>query len=330
MSKPLVVIVGVADWAGSGYQACCSVNHVGEFGCRHISMFSHPFEFPTDVFMSIYPNSTHEHIVEPVRAVNSEEYGNISDLLGKADIIHLWNTYPGERGLMAVGLPIDFRKVKVVTMTGSLYRKNHREINQQLSELRDCKLTVQNPMLKFPDEIESVFIPHAVDVNLLKPVEKREKIIGTYRPQVANSIKPIEEEINLLQGIVKNYPGWHVDLDYSMSWEKRIQKLSKCAIFVQDIKSYIDYWGRSALEACALGIPTITNFSINAIPKSENKIQRIPILNTQWDSIDMLLEKLIEDEDYRKNRSQESRRWVENYFSYPVIGKMYSDLYDEI
>lgn len=335
MNKPKVVIISTADWAGSQYHACQAINSAGEFECRHITMFRHPFEFPTDIFVSIYPNSTGERLTESVRASKNSQYSAACQALEESDVIHLWNTYPGEEKLMAIGLPIDFRKVKVITMTGSLYRDNfgenpqyHRLINQQIRELDGCRLTIQNPMLRFLDEIDSTFIPHAVDTDLLKPKEKREKIVATYKPVNVESSKSSDEELNLLRDMVKKYPDWRIGLDWSMTWKERIARLSECSLFVQDIKSHIGYWGRSALEACALGVSTICNFNKEKV----DGLGSIPILNSDLEHIAGDLDSLLPDdmETRRIYLGEVSRKWIEDYFSYPVVGKMYSEVYRQV
>jgi len=128
--KPKVAIVGVADWAGSGYQACQAIRSVGDFDCRHITMFRHPFEYPTDVLIPAFPTD-----VEPFLC-GYKEYDQAKDVLNEADIIHLWNTTPWDQALCPVGFPMSFNKVKVMTFTGSLYRDQHKRINQVLR----CKI----------------------------------------------------------------------------------------------------------------------------------------------------------------------------------------------
>lgn len=340
MNKPKVVIISTADWAGSQYHACKAINSVGEFECRHVTMFNHPFEFPTDVFVSIYPNSKDERLTESVRASKDDQYSAACQALGESDVIHLWNTYPGEEKLMAIGLPIDFRKVKVITMTGSLYRDNfgkdhqhHRFINQQIAGLGNCRLTVQNPMLKFPDEIDSTFIPHAVDTDLLKPKEKRKKIVGTYKPINIESSKSSDEELSFLRDVIKKYPDWQIGLDWSMPWKERMTRLSECSIFVQDIKSYIGYWGRSTLEACTLEVPCLQNYDIRLIGRSEGELgglDEIAPARVDLDTFEPTIRMLMDDPVLRKEEGEKARQWIEKHFSYSVVGGMYSDLYEEI
>lgn len=330
MAKKLVVILSVADWAGSQYQTHRAIKSVGEFECRHITMFRHPYEFSTDIFIPLFPKTSNEYQREVVRALKSDQYKVASEILSEADIIQLWNTYPGESALMSAGLPIPFNKVKIVTMTGSLYRDNHSMINSQLANLENCKVVVQDPVLKFEDEIDSIFIPHAVDIENLKPREDKENIVGAYRPNHKTGARHGERDIQQLYEFVKSFPDWHIDLDYSMPHAERIEKLTKCSIFVQDLSPYIGYWGRSTLEACALAIPCLQNYDNRLIGNSEGKLGEIPLIKVEWNTAEKELKKLIGDEVYRKEVGQKSRRWIEEYYSYSAVGKMYSDLYKQV
>ena len=330
MSKPLVVILSIADWAGSQYQAYRAIDSAGEFECRHISMYTHPYEFPSDIFLPVYPKTSNDYELSLFKkSFMSFAYQKAAEQLQKADIIHLWNTYPGDGSMLVAGLPVDFKKIKVVTMTGSMYRDNHTDLNQLLRELGHIKLIVQNPNLKFSAEIDSTFIPHAVDTDFFKPVpfEERGKTVGGYRAMDMNPVRPSDKDLKHLSEVIKKFPEWSVDLDYSQTWHERMELLPKCGIFIQDLSPHMGYWGRSALEACAFGIPTISNYSSRAIQNSEGKLGSIPIVNTKWDDIGLKLKTLIEDDLYRKDVGEKSRKWIENHFSYPVVGGMYSEVY---
>jgi len=330
MSKKLVVILSCADWAGSQYQTCQAINSVGEFECRHITLFKHPHEYPTDVFMHLYPRTTTEHRTSVIVGLQSGQYETISDLLTKADIIHLWNTSHGEDALMQAGLPVSFDKVKVITMTGSAYRDYHSMINLQLAILKDCKVVVQDPMLKFEDEIESTFIPHAINVDDFKPQRDREKIVGVYRPTHKTGFRHGDEDISRVRELIHSFDGWRVGLDYNMPHQERMEKLSRCSLFIQDLSPYIGYWGRATLEASALEVPCMQNYDNRLTGKSEGKLGGIPLVKVELNTAEVELKKLIENEDYRVEVGRKSRQWVEDHYSYSVVGKMYSDLYRQM
>ena len=262
--------------------------------------------------------------------LQSGQYETISDLLTKADIIHLWNTSHGEDALMQAGLPVSFDKVKVITMTGSAYRDYHSMINLQLAILKDCKIVVQDPMLKFEDEIESTFIPHAINIEDFKPQEDRERVVGVYRPTHKTGFRHGDEDISRVRELIQSLDGWKVDLDYNMPHQERMEKLSQCSLFIQDISPYIGYWGRSTLEACALAVPCLQNYDNHLPSKAEGKLGEIAIKKVEYNTVQEEIEKMIRDEEYRKKAGEEARLWVGKHYSYPVVGKMYSDLYRQM
>lgn len=332
MAKPKVVIIGIADWAGSAYNVCQAINSIGDFDCRTITTYKHPFEYPTDIIVPIFPVRDKCIIYDAVhRAVNSKQYEEACNVLEQADIIHLWNTLM-EPDFMGNGLPVRFSKVKVVTWTGSAYRRDHKIINEVSRQFDQWKTVVQDPMLRFPDEIDSTFIPHAIDVESFLPQDEREKKIGTYRPSYTSDVRHAPKDIARLYEFIKEYPDWRIDLDYSMPHKERMERLAKCSVFVQDLSPDIGYWGRSTLEACALGIPVMQNYNGDVLKytNSEGKLGNPQIVGVDSKSFESVLVKLIQDEDYRKGVGRCSRNWVESHFSYPVVGKMYSDIYNEI
>jgi len=329
MSKPKVVIIGVADWAGSAFQACQAINSVGEFECRAISTYTHPYEYPIDILLPLFPQLGGKQLQGEellMKSIVLPDYPRASQLLKEADIIHLWNTIPVEVAFICNGLPVDYSKLKVTTWTGSVYRKAHKFINDISRQVGLWKTTVQNPCLKFPDEVDSIFIPHAVDTESLKPTKEWENWVGTYRASHGN-VPNVSDEIGQITKIVKEFPDWSVQLDYTMSFPERLEKLAKCSVFIQDLNPHVGYWGRSSLEACAFGVPVLQHWTEKAIQHSEGKLGNVPIVQADPESIERKLTAFIEDENYRKEMGRKCRDWVVAHFSYPVIGKMYSDVY---
>jgi len=331
MNKPKVVILGITDWAGSGYNACRAINTVGEFDCRHITLYDHMYEYPIDILVRYFPKPKNEVLENRVLKVSGDNrYGEVVEVLQEADIIHLWNTLPSDLDLMSLGLPIDYRKVRVVTMTGSFYRNQHTQVNALLKKWDNVKLTVQDILFDFSHEINSVFIPHAVDIDFFHPVEKRGKVIGTYKTAYKADIRTSDRDIVKLRDVLRKFSDWRVDLDYSMPWAERMEKLRYCAIFIQDISPYIGVWGRSTLEACAYGIPTLQNYSQQVSLNADGSLGQIPMIQVDADTLETELRKLTEDEPYRKEVGRKSREWVKEHYSYSVVGKMYSGIYQQV
>ena len=333
MSKPKVVIIGVTDWAGSAYHTCQAINSVGEFECRAITTYKHPNEHPTDILIPLFPmenNTPAQDIM--LLSTKSPVYELAANELESADIIHLWNCLPTDAGFVANALPVRYSKIKVATWTGTTYREEHKSINELSQCWNQWQMVVQDPLFKFPDEIESTFIPHALDTDSFKPLpfDEREQWVGTYRPNYQNYVRPAHKDIPRLYEIVKKHKGWKVELDYTMTHLERMEKLRQCGIFVLDISPYLASWGRSGLEACALSIPTVQNSSEECIQKTNGELGEFAFVNIDWDTAEEKIDRLINDEEYRKKVGQKAKKWIEDYFSYSAVGRKYSDVYKNI
>lgn len=326
-----IIILSQADFAGSSYQCACAINSVGKFNVRTITMQKHPFSFPHDIIIPCHQDSH-----KGTFAKDCENYEEVLQLLNEADFIHLWNDidrdpkyFDFENG----GINIPLGKPTIVTMTGSLYRNEHTRLNAIIKERR-YKLVVQNPMLRFLNEIDSTFISHAVDTEFLQPVDKNnEKItLGVY---FGHYYASVGEDRNFLMDCVKGKDINVIDhMSRKVPWKEHIEFIKNCDILYHGIKisKIVEYIGRSSLEAMAFGIPVITFVNEQkAIELSEGKIgDHIPIINTNEERLENNLNILISSEYVRDFWGMCGRKWVEEYFSYKVIGEQYSKIYEEV
>lgn len=322
--KKLVVLLGRADWAGSCNSVCRAVNRIGDVECRHVSLNEHMFGYPSDVVIPIC------YTQNPKRAQDyPEQYRQALELFEQADLIHLWNDpLPAFKGL----LPIPTGKVKSNTFTGTLYRQNHTEINRYLKE-QGTELVVQNPTYRYPEEYDAEFIPHAVDTDLLKPLslEQRESgAVGCYRPKHKSTTA--HEDIALLEKLVaENYPGWHLTLDWTMPWETRMKLMPKCTYFFEYMDPNMGYWGRSALEACAMGVPTFSYVSEKACRMSMGRLGNPEIIHVTKANLEKTLERYLSlsTEQYA-DLSQRSRAWLGEHYGFEKVGKLYTEFFNKI
>jgi len=327
-----IVILCQSDFAGSGYATTCAINSIGKFNVRHISTSYHPFDFPYDIIIPC-----HQGIHKGSFAKDCKDYELVMQLLNEADLIHCWNDIPEdpkyfdfEKG----NLYIPKNKPMVVTFTGSLYRNEHARLNVIIKE-RGYKLVVQNPMLRYLDEIDSVFIPHAVDTKFLQPIQNKnnEKFtLGTY---FGHYYATVGDDRNFLISCLQGKDINIIDHGTrKIPWKEHIEFIKNCDVFYHGIKisSIVGYIGRSSLECMAMKVPMITYVNEKeSLKLSEGKIgDFIPVYNTTQEQLKEHLERLIEDFDLRLELSNKGREWVEKYFSYAIVGRFYSDMYEEV
>lgn len=324
------VIIGQADFAGSAYQAASAVNSIGKFHVRHISMQRHIYAFPHDVIIPC-----HQPSHPGTFARDCDNYDLVKQLLKEADIIHAWNNIPndpGHREFEESGIDIPLDKPIIITMTGSLYRRERKRLDRLIKE-RGWRFVIQNPMLRFPNEIKSTFIPHAVNTEDLQPLTNKNNakvIFGGY----FGNFHSLEVDKTFLEKHIKNKDSFVLDFKLQrIHWKQSIEIIKKCDIFWQGsvISHVVRYIGRSSLEAMAMGISVISYVDEKgAITLSEGKLgEGIPILNTTSEQFNNHLNKLVEDQNFRNELGIKGKEWVEKYFSYKVVGEMYSKIYEE-
>jgi len=318
------LFLGTADWAGSCNAVCRAVNRIGQIECRQVSFYAHPCGYPADIVIPVKYQEDRKRIED-----YPAEYEETMALLERADLIHLWNDMPQAfRHLV----PLPLHKVRSCTFTGTLYRRNHTRLNRTLKN-RKMKVVVQNPTYRYPEEYDAAFIPHAVDTDKLKPVppeERRKQAIGCYRPVHDNT--SAREDIDLLETALReNHPGWRITLDRFMPWEERMTKMARCTHFFEYMDPQMGYWGRSALEACAMGIPTFSYLSPKALRMAGGRFGQPAILAVDRNNLREVLARYLSlPMDAYAALSRESRSWVETFYGFEPVGRLYTHFFLDV
>jgi len=319
--KKLVVLAGSTDWAGSCNAVCRAVNRAGRIACRHVTLYRHEFGFPADIVIPVLSGEGGKTAADYPR-----EHEEAMALFDEADLVHLWNdTLPvlGKR----IAVPAD--RVRSCTFTGTLYRTRHAGINRQLKS-RNIRLVVQNPAYRFPEEYDAEFIPHAVDTDRLQPLppDGREAgTIGCYRPVHANT--SAREDIERLASALRaEHPGWRITLNTIMPWEERMRGMARCRYFFEYMDPAMGYWGRSALEACALGVPAFSFVSPEALRLSDGRIGEPAVVHVERGALREVLERYLNlpEASYRA-LAERSRQWVETFYGFDAVGGLYTDFF---
>ncbi len=324
MGKKLVVLLGKADWAGSCYSVSRAINRVGRIECRHVSLNDHIFGYPSDIVIPIC------YTKNPGKAADYPEALRAAmELFERADLIHLWNDpLPAFNGI----LPVPPGKVRTNTFTGTLYRENHTVINRYLKE-NGIKLAVQNPTYRYPEEYDGEFIPHALDTEVLQPLPFAERdpgAIGCYRPEHKSTTA--HRDIEILDEIIRrNHPGRHLTLDWTMPWSTRMKLMPKCGYFFEYMDPNMGYWGRSALEACAMGVPTFSYVSQKAKEMSMGRLGNPEIIHVTRENLEKTLGEFLNlSEERFMELSERSRSWVEAHYSFEVVGEHYTRFFEKV
>lgn len=325
MSKPLVVFVTVADWANSTYEAVQAINSVGEIEARHITLWRHPWNYPTGILMDVSGKDD--------KFSQNKSHGLIVDLFERADLIHLWNCLPADMYNQGVHgkhlremIPVPLEKVKSSTWAGTLYRYNHQQINVALSGM-GMHTCVEDPCFHWPNE-QTEFIPHAVNTERLTPLDYEERdamAIGCYNP----GRDYYDRDLALLQSaITASANGCHLVMNRApISWEQHLTELRRCWFYFQTMDDQLGTFGRSALEASACGIPTFSYVSDKAKQHSRGGFHDLGIIEVTPQTLpDQLYAAARGDLGSYPDLATKARQWVVDNYSYPVVGQMYTDM----
>jgi len=319
-----VVFLCQTDHAGSAYQAVKAINFVGRIQVRQITCFKHPWDYDADITL---PSIWRDKSIE-----RCDGYKEACQVLEEADFIHCWNDVYRDyfvESAQGKGRP-EFKgkfpryneKHRSCTFTGTWYRRHYIKINQIL-KADGIKLVVQTPAFIMPS-MESVFIPHAINTDAIIPLavqNRNPKTIGCYHHEKTTA----NEDITQLKEILEEkYPGWCVMMEQTGTNNARLIQLSKCMFFMQDMDTRMISYGRSALEAMALGVPTFSAVC-SELRKVMDDIAIIAITPTTLSDV---LEKTLH-QDY-VSLAERARMWVIKYHGYQAIGEQYTRFFEAL
>lgn len=83
------------------------------------------------------------------------------------------------------------------------------------------------------------------------------------------------------------------------------------------------------MEASLLGLPCLQSYDSDLVLNlAGGRLgDSIPIVQSDRDNIEKDLTNLIQDPEERRRIGDSAREWVKEHYSYPVVGKLYSEFY---
>lgn len=334
MSKPLVLFISLHDWANSTYEAVRAINHFGEIEARHVTFWKHPWDFPTDILIDCVGGANN--------AIDDPRWPEVVELMQRADAIHLWNCEfsdfynAGVHGPLVFKYPVQIphHKVKSCTYAGTQYRMGHKILHKRITSM-GIKIVVEDACFNWPNE-RVTFIPHAIDVNLMAEIAssglpKKKHTIGVYNPD-----HRYDADIKMLTEACAKIdcdPPLTVVMDRQpIGWREHLKQLAECWFFFQSpndaANPWVDGWfGRAALEACAMGIPTFSYYNIDKT-RSHGDIGGLvnpAIINVMPSCLESALEQALNID--HTVLSDAASKWVRRYYDYEEIGCLYTDFF---
>jgi hypothetical protein len=131
-------------------------------------------------------------------------------------------------------------------------------------------------------------------------------------------------DIALLKKILAAYPEWRVKLEEKLQHKVHMKELAKCMFFMQHTDTRMISYGRSTVEAMALGIPVF-----NSICWQGGLLWNdCPIIDISPSTLRYAFEFAL-TLDYAALCAR-TRAWVEEVHDYSVVGEQYTTVFEEL
>jgi len=309
------------DYAGSGYRIVEAVNLNSKTFAEYFvyapvatppNLKRHPALFVLDKDKLYMPSQTGERL---------------HTLFNDADIIHFKGDDPPDSYYMKE-LAVTPRKT-IVTVHGSMFRRGGVEsVCMPIGELKEYESadlrTIGDPTLNY-EGFDCIFtqIPYPTH-EFERTWSNRKPAIIAHSPSTKDKkgTDKFEEAIEMLKAV-----GYDVESDiiHNVSHSECLKRKSEATIFFD--QSECGWYGNSAVEAMAFGIPTLAYIAPEAYKGAQGKIDKMPPLdcgNTS-ESIFKALKDILDGD--MVELSNQMRKWAVDFHSYKTVGEMWSKIY---
>jgi hypothetical protein len=322
-----VLYVVHSDTAGSFFDWARAVNRHTQCAVRVATFNRHPFGFEHDL---LFPNP---------RYVDS----GLDVLISEANLLHVKDEkgfFDGSNELPPE-LFLDCPVPKVFTQFGGFSRKLGRDPAYRVFTRRFEGRVAITPDLCYP-WYEGRFIPHAMDVKSVPYCWRPGRVIAHSPSQMQRKgTAAFAEAVAALGG-----QSFNLDIITGVDHRTAVRRKQEATLFfdqsgrenpdVLGIDEVIGWYGKSAVEAMAAGIPTLAHLSKQALEQSgftETERAALPVINVPLDAAGMrgVLDELSrKSETELRELSGKTRAWAEAFHSDEAVGPKLAALYDEL
>lgn len=309
-----VLMIADHDWANTGFRFSRCLRMLG-LDVLMIKANYHPFMYPEQA------------LVHPEFLGLKGDFPSIAELIDSAKVVHFVAS-------TSINMPPITGKKYVVQHGGSIYRENHRDINEYFNQFCDAAI-IQCPDLLGLGANNEHLIYYPVDTDFIQPVYERKSekvIIGHFpsNPSVKGTEK-IEGVIRKLKNSDLGDKFEYVGSTEQVSWIKNLKRMAECDIIIETLQPELNgkkygEWGNTALEAAALGKVVITNGSKGSY---QHEYGTTLMLNTVSgeDQLDETVSYFVESKLTPQHREQ-TRKWVvDNHSMQATADRLWEKVY---
>ena len=337
-----VLMVVPKDFAGSMYKLAEAVNRYTAYAVRLVTFDFHQFDYPVDLVVPECDDARLEAVFK---------------LASEAAIFHLkdehswflaWERFPNLRFLNDLFFSNKFPHTpKVFTHYGG-YARKFKQDTEYIAKVQgfDGRIAM-TPDLNF-DWFNGAYIPHAIDTDKI-PESWSDSNILAHSPS-----NPTTKATSLLQRAVSVirehhqdvWHNWSLDIIHGVSHDECMRRKSKASLFFDQagghaegplrISDTIGWYGNSAIEAMAFGIPTIAHLSEVACERAEKAGYPLgdgPVINTPRTIeglVACILSFATQSPEERRAHAKCARQFAVEFHGYKAVGERMAQVYDEL
>ena len=343
-----IVILSRYDFAGSGMRIRDAVRRYNPNHTINLVTYMPPRHSADYVLLEMIrtgiqddrPMSVHDKIRNKACRLNMQRKAcePVQKLINECDIVHFKGDYPPTRNWNDLIMIPEDKKI-IISVGGSGFRRSSNNKKSSMAKwpmesymLADLR-TALTPDLNYP-EYKGIYTQQAIDSesveNSWQMPESNQQLTIAHSPSCL--IKKGTESIFLpaVVNIQKRYDLFNVDIITKMRYEKCLERKKKAQMFFD--QAGVGFYGNAALEAMQYGIPTICHISQEAVEQSDGKITKdhpvIAMRKATVKSCEYAIRKALRS-DLQK-LSRETKEFCDQFHSYSVVGKMWSDIYESL
>lgn len=319
-----ILMLSRNDNCGSGYGIVEAVslhsNHFVEYMVL-MDELSGFVSLKTPYILRKIKNSRNEYEIE------KNAFNCVQKIIDNVDIIHIKGDELPSDKFYQFNLPKD--KPRIITVAGSRFRRGKSEVAMpkfkisEYVELTDFRSAI-TPDLNYP-EFKAEYIPHTIDIEKIDYSWKENKIPIIAHCKAMNNKKHTEEFIKAMNILKDEGYKFHLDIIEKVTHSESMKRKSNATIFYDEM-SGCGWFGLSGIESMALGIPTVSYLSEEAL--KQGNIKNIPIVNcgNTVESLTNTFRKLLKSSLIEI--SEKTREYAIKNYSYEVIGKRWAEIYN--
>jgi hypothetical protein len=334
-----VLYVAPKDFAGSMYKWAEAVNRHTDMAARLITFEHHQYGYPVDL---VVPECDENRLEKVLQIADEAGTLHLKDE-------HSWflglEHFTNLKLLNALFFGDDFSsKPKVFTHYGGYARKLKDDADYINTVSRFDARIAMTPDLNYA-WFNGSYIPHTIDTEKI-PFTWNDSKIFAHSPSSPEKKATyiFEEAVKLLP---RQYPdvwsGWSIDLISGVSFAECMIRKQRASLFFDQagrhrkadlgIDDVIGWYGNSAIEAMAFGIPTMahmSDFALERAAASGVDLSDSPVINierTRQSMIDNFIQFASAEVSERKSIAMKTREFTENFHGYHACAVRLADVY---